>query len=179
MTKKSILHFNGVWRSYQKRILDDLDFHLRDNKLHIVAAPGAGKTTLGIEVISRLNRASLILCPTNTIKNQWKERILSSFLQKKDFGIVSTDIRNPGFLTIVTYQALLAAFCGHDDESEDCQPVENDGKEKLYSITISNRFRMEKAEEIINILLSANVSLLCFDEAHHLRKEWWKALSIW
>lgn len=177
MTKKSILHFNGVWRSYQKRILDDLDFHLRDNKLHIVAAPGAGKTTLGIEVISRLNRASLILCPTNTIKNQWKERILSSFLQKKDFGIVSTDIRNPGFLTIVTYQALLAAFCGHDDESEDCQPVENDGKEKLYSITISNRFRMEKAEEIINILLSANVSLLCFDEAHHLRKEWWKALS--
>ncbi|MBQ3857959.1 MULTISPECIES: hypothetical protein [Segatella] len=39
---KSILHFNGVWRSYQKRILDDLDFHLRDSKLHIVAAPGAG-----------------------------------------------------------------------------------------------------------------------------------------
>ena len=49
----SILHFNGEWRSYQKRILDDLDFHLRDDKLHVVAAPGAGKTTRGIEVISR------------------------------------------------------------------------------------------------------------------------------
>ena len=91
----SILHFNGEWRSYQKRILDDLDFHLRDDKLHVVAAPGAGKTTLGIEVISRLNRPALILCPTNTIKNQWKDRIRSSFLQKKDYGIVSTDIRKP------------------------------------------------------------------------------------
>lgn len=39
----SILQFNGEWRSYQKRILDDLDFHLRDDKLHVVAAPGAGK----------------------------------------------------------------------------------------------------------------------------------------
>ena len=38
----SILQFNGEWRSYQKRILDDLDFHLRDDKLHVVAAPGAG-----------------------------------------------------------------------------------------------------------------------------------------
>ena len=50
-----------------------MDFHLRDDKLHVVAAPGAGKTTLGIEVISRLNRPALILCPTNTIKNQWKD----------------------------------------------------------------------------------------------------------
>jgi superfamily II DNA or RNA helicase len=146
---KSILHFNGVWRSYQKRILDDLDFHLRDSKLHIVAAPGAGKTTLGIEVISRLNRASLMLCPTNTIKNQWKERIQTSFLQKKDFGIVSTDIHNPSFLTIVTYQALLAAFCGHnDDESEDCQPDKEDGKE--YAITNSSRFQMVMMHELYN-----------------------------
>ena len=47
----SILRFNGTWRSYQKRILDDLDFHLRDDKLHVVAAPGAGKTTLGTAII--------------------------------------------------------------------------------------------------------------------------------
>ena len=172
-----ILHFNGEWRSYQKRILDDLDFHLRDDKLHVVAAPGAGKTTLGIEVISRLNRPSLILCPTNTIKNQWKERILTSFLQEKDYGIVSTNVRKPGFITVITYQALLAAFCGFDDEPEDNKPDEEDRTEKSYSITASSRFRMEKAEEVIDILRSAEVSLLCFDEAHHLRKEWWKALT--
>ena len=172
-----VLRFNGEWRSYQKRILDDLDFHLRDDKLHVVAAPGAGKTTLGIEVISRLNRPSLILCPTNTIKNQWKERILTSFLQEKDYGIVSTNVRKPGFITVITYQALLAAFCGFDDEPEDNKPDEEDRTEKSYSITASSRFRMEKAEEVIDILRSAEVSLLCFDEAHHLRKEWWKALT--
>lgn len=173
----SILHFNGEWRSYQKRILDDLDFHLRDDKLHVVAAPGAGKTTLGIEVISRLNRPSLILCPTNTIKNQWKERIRNSFLQKKDYGLVSTDIRKPGYLTVITYQALLAAFCGFDEEPEDNCPDDEERTEKEYTITASSRFRMDKAEDIIGILKSAKVSLLCFDEAHHLRKEWWKALT--
>ena len=172
-----ILHFNGEWRSYQKRILDDLVFHLRDDKLHVVAAPGAGKTTLGIEVISRLNRPSLILCPTNTIKNQWKERIRISFLQKKDYGLVSTDIRKPGYLTVITYQALLAAFCGFDEEPEDNRPEDEERTEKEYTITASRRFRMDKAEDIIGILKSAKVSLLCFDEAHHLRKEWWKALT--
>ena len=154
-----------------------MDFHLRDDKLHVVAAPGAGKTTLGIEVISRLNRPSLILCPTNTIKNQWKERIRTSFLQEKDYGIVSTDIRKPGFITVITYQALLAAFCGFDDEPEDNRPEDEERTEKEYTITASSRFRMEKAEEVIGILQSAKVSLLCFDEAHHLRKEWWKALT--
>ncbi len=145
----NILHFNGEWRSYQKRILDKLDFHLRDDKLHVVAAPGAGKTTLGIEVISRLNRPALILCPTNTIKNQWKDRIRSSFLQKKDYGIVSTDIRKPGYLTVITYQALLAAFCGFDEEPEDNRPEDEERTEKEYSITTSRRFRMDKAEDII------------------------------
>jgi superfamily II DNA or RNA helicase len=177
MSQKRILHFNGTWRSYQQRILDDLDFHLRDEKLHIVAAPGAGKTTLGIEVISRLSRPALVLCPTNTIKNQWRERILSSFLQEQDYGIVSTEIRRPGYITVITYQALLSAFCGTDETQPDNRPEEEEGSEKAYSITTSGRFRQEKADEVIDILRAAGISLLCFDEAHHLRKEWWKALT--
>ena len=150
----SKLNFKGSWRSYQKRILDDLSFHLRDDKLHIVAAPGAGKTTLGIEVLSKLNQATLILCPTNTIKNQWKERICSAFLKPEDYNIVSTDLRNPEYITVTTYQALLASFC----------------------ISNSKRFNSKKADEIIKILKDANITVLCFDEAHHLRNEWWKAL---
>ena len=177
MESERTLNFNGTWRSYQKRILDGLDFHLRDSKLHVVAAPGAGKTTLGIEVISRLKRPALVLCPTNTIKNQWKERICSSFLQEKDYGIVSTDVRKPGYITVITYQALLAAFCGFEDAQPDDKPEEEEGREKEYSITASGRFRQEKADEVVDILRSAKISLLCFDEAHHLRKEWWKALT--
>jgi superfamily II DNA or RNA helicase len=159
--------------------LDNLDFHLRDQKLHIVAAPGAGKTTLGIEVIARLQRPTLILCPTNTIKNQWRERICTSFLQEKDYGIVSTAIRKPGFLTVTTYQALLAAFCGRVEEEEASITDENAEQEEVEtdSIASSARFKQEKADEVITILKAANVSLLCFDEAHHLRKEWWKALT--
>ncbi len=172
------LKFNGKWRSYQQRILDRLDFHLRDKKLHVVAAPGAGKTTLGIEVIARLRRPCLILCPTNTIKNQWRDRICSSFLQEKDYGLVSIDIRKPSYLTVTTYQALLAAFCGTTDEEEGVTPREEYPElEQDDSITASARFRKEKADEIIALLRGAGVSLLCFDEAHHLRKEWWKALT--
>lgn len=182
MPQDQILNFNGTWRSYQQRILDNLDFHLRDQKLHVVAAPGAGKTTLGIEVIARLQRPTLILCPTNTIRHQWRERICSSFLQKKDYGIVSTHIRKPGFLTVTTYQALLAAFCGRAEEEEEEQlPLDENTEQEAEtdsdSITSSARFKKEKADEVIAILKAANVSLLCFDEAHHLRKEWWKALT--
>lgn len=177
--QRKILNFKGSWRSYQKRILDNLNWHLRDEKLHIVAAPGAGKTTLGIEVISRLNRPTVILCPTNTIKNQWKERICSSFLDEKDYGLVSTNIREPKYITVITYQALLAAFCGDNDNEDDHKYSENEDEIEEVdenSITSSKRFKEENADEIIKTLKDAKVSLLCFDEAHHLRKEWWKAL---
>lgn len=178
MSQEKILHFNGSWRSYQLRILDSLEYHLRDKKLHVVAAPGAGKTTLGIEVISRLCRPTLILCPTNTIKNQWRERICSAFLQEKDYGIVSTCIRNPGYLTVITYQALLAAFCGQADEEEaQVNDIKEQEENDSDSISSSGRFKKEKADEVINTLKNSKLSLLCFDEAHHLRKEWWKALT--
>ena len=179
LEQRKILNFKGSWRSYQKRILDNLNWHLRDEKLHIIAAPGAGKTTLGIEVISRLNRPTLILCPTNTIKNQWKERICSSFLDEKDWGLVSTNIKEPQYITVITYQALLAAFCGEAEEENDHKYSENEEETEEIdenSITSSKRFKEEKADEIIKILKNAKISLLCFDEAHHLRKEWWKAL---
>lgn len=176
---ESLLKFKGSWRDYQKRILDNLSFHLRDKKLHVVAAPGAGKTTLGIEVISRINRPTLILSPTNTIKNQWKDRICTAFLDEKDYGIVSTNIREPKYITVTTYQALLAAFCGEKDDQNEPQTYDESGDDETDtdSITSSRRFNDKKADEIIKILKSANVSLLCFDEAHHLRKEWWKALT--
>lgn len=172
----SLLNFKGSWRSYQKRILDNLNYHLRDKKLHIVAAPGAGKTTLGIEVISRLNQSTLILVPTNTIKYQWAQRIKSAFLDEKDWGIVSVDIHTPAYITVTTYQALLAALCGLKDDEDDQTTREEETDEE--SIVSSRRFNPQKAEEFISSLKKAKITLLCFDEAHHLRKEWWKALMF-
>lgn len=186
MERSNLLTFKGKWRSYQRRILDNLEFHLADEKLHIVAAPGAGKTTLGIEVIARINRPSLILCPTNTIKNQWKERICSAFLEEKDYDKVSTNIRKPAFITVTTYQALLAAFCEgaqqkdneeKDVTEEDIEYNEEQTETEDKTIASSRRFSQSKADEIIKILKYSKISLLCFDEAHHLRNEWWKALN--
>eukprot|EP01038_Epipyxis_sp_PR26KG_P000136 gene136-196_t len=73
------LSFQGKWRSYQKQVLDELDTHLDNNHLHIVAAPGSGKTILGLEVMRRLGKPALVLAPTVTIRNQWAQR-LSMFL---------------------------------------------------------------------------------------------------
>ncbi len=41
----------------------ELQTHLTNLRLHVVAAPGAGKTVLGIEVLRRINKPTLILSP--------------------------------------------------------------------------------------------------------------------
>ncbi|MDU2327708.1 MAG: hypothetical protein E7D87_08835 [Streptococcus salivarius] len=43
------LSFKGQWRQYQQRVLDKSESFMDDGKIHLVAAPGSGKTTLGIE----------------------------------------------------------------------------------------------------------------------------------
>ena len=175
---KNTLVFNGTWRNYQQRILNALALHLADNKIHVVAAPGAGKTTLGLEVIARLNRPTLILVPTITIRAQWRQRIVSSFLNGQSQDIISTNIRKPAFITITTYQALLAAFCGKEENPETEENAEILFEEETPETKETDlaRLKKDKADEVIAILKQANIDLLCFDEAHHLRNEWWKAL---
>lgn len=51
MNYEGVLKFKGTWRSYQARVLEHVGKYLADGKIHIVAAPGSGKTTLGIELI--------------------------------------------------------------------------------------------------------------------------------
>lgn len=145
----SQLKFKGCWRSYQQRVLDELEYHLDDNKLNVVAAPGAGKTTLGIEVILRLKNPAFILAPTITIKNQWKQRILDNFLPS-DFNsdLISTDIKSISEITVSTYQGL----------------------HSIYK-------NIEEREKFIKQLKDLNINTLVLDEAHHLRTEWWATLN--
>src|SRR5574344_1465608 len=108
MEFENILEFKGKWRSYQARVLDSAAQYLSDNKIHIVAAPGSGKTTLGIELISRLNEPALVLVPSITIREQWVARIEEAFLcdgcRSEDY--LSQSLKNPKAITVVTYQAL-------------------------------------------------------------------------
>ena len=144
-----LLKFKGKWRVYQQKILDNLEQYLNDKKLNIVAAPGAGKTTLGIEVIRRFGNNALILSPTIPIKNQWKTRIVEDFLQdnKESEELISTDIKEIKDITTTTYQRLQAVF------------------------------RKGLEEELIKELEEHNIKTLVLDEAHHLRDEWYRTLK--
>ena len=93
------------WRPYQARVLQELESHLDDNHLNIVAAPGSGKTILGLEVMLRINKPTLILAPSIAIRNQWVTRFLDHFLQTSETPEwISYDIKEPQFLTVSTYQ---------------------------------------------------------------------------
>ena len=100
----NILSFKGTWSRYQERVLNSSDAYLSDKKIHIVAAPGAGKTTLGIELIRRTQKPCLILSPRIVIREQWLERIKDGFLneQLSPEDILFNDIKNPKLITSIT-----------------------------------------------------------------------------
>jgi hypothetical protein len=53
--------FQHTWRSYQARVLEHLDLYLDDKRVRIVAAPGSGKTVLGLEITRRIDQPTLVL----------------------------------------------------------------------------------------------------------------------
>lgn len=176
------LSFQGKWRSYQKQVLDELDTHLDNNHLHIVAAPGSGKTILGLEVMRRLGKPALVLAPTITIRNQWAQR-LSMFLPagspQPDW--ISHDIKSPKTVTIITYQALHAAFSGQEAEEEESTEAEEENGEEKHDEEETPKRKNGKSKEaleaIITQLKKKKIQTVVLDEAHHLRNEWWKALT--
>lgn len=74
------MQFTGDWRDYQARVLGEMENHFDDKRLHVVAAPGAGKTVLGLEIIRRIGRPALIFSPTVAIREQWLQRLCPLFL---------------------------------------------------------------------------------------------------
>jgi superfamily II DNA or RNA helicase len=142
------VQFRHAWRPYQARVLAELDAHLDDNHFHLVAAPGSGKTVVGLEALRRVGKPALVFAPTVAIRDQWIRRFLDSFwseAQPPDW--LSTDLSRPRLLTIATYQSL------------------------TY---------FEKNNEtgaLVKALEAAGVRTLVFDEAHHLRNQWWKTLD--
>ena len=168
MNFEGVLEFKGIWREYQARVLNNVQRYLDDGKIHIVAAPGSGKTTLGIELIRRMNGNVLILAPTITIREQWVARIEEAFLcggcDKN--ALISQDLKNPKAITVATYQALHSAmthFHGTQQEGEEdavvCEEVDYE------------------AFDLVGVMEKLGLQILCLDECHHLRNEWWKSLE--
>ena len=161
------LEFRFPWRPYQSRVLAAVDLHLADRRLHVVAAPGAGKTTLGLEVFRRLGRRCLVLSPTRVIRDQWIAR-LKDFVADDDWPLpwTSLDLDRPGLLTSVTYQAVHTRLreAAADDEEEELE----------YSGEAPD---VDEVDDFVEHLRAAMVEVLILDEAHHLRDEWWRALT--
>lgn len=155
------IQFKYSWRKYQQNLLDHLDDYFPDKHLHIVAPPGSGKTVLGLEIMLRLNKPALIVTPNLAIRNQWIQRFCELFLDEQVIPEwISTDIKNPGLLTVTTYQAIHAA-CNSKTET-----IKKNYPDPKFDIS-----------SIIKILKKHNISTFILDEAHHLKSSWWKSIT--
>jgi superfamily II DNA or RNA helicase len=142
------MQFRGRWRDYQARVLAEMDQHMDNGRLHVVAAPGAGKTVLGLEIVRRIGRPALVFAPTIAIREQWAERLCPLFLDAPpDPASLSRSLDDCRTLTLATYQALDALRRGED------------------------------LAALIDTLNAHGPLTLVLDEAHHLRREWWKCLD--
>ena len=102
-----MLEFKGHWRPYQASVLDKVQDYLDDSKLHLIAAPGSGKTVLGIELVSRLAKPTVIVVPRLNIQRQWVAAIEMLFrAPPSDVVTVSQAVDEPGMIKVITYQAL-------------------------------------------------------------------------
>lgn len=155
------LKFNGTWRNYQKQVLDKFQEYQADDHVHLVAAPGSGKTTIGIELIARFDKPALVLVPTVTIREQWVDRIRQAFLEDEDqvTSLVSQNLKDMKQITIATYQAFHSAM-------QQVQFQEDNGEVEDFV-----------GFDLLARLKERGVETLCLDECHHLRNEWWKSLE--
>lgn len=163
------LSFKGEWRKYQKRILEKSDTIMADGHIHLVAAPGSGKTTLGIEFIRRNSKPALILVPTVTIRQQWVDRIREAFLDDESLAneMISQNLKQPKTITVATYQALHSAI----------NRLEGDAEVEDTDDVVENEHFDFKDVDIIALFKQSSLGTLCLDECHHLRNEWWKSLE--
>ena len=168
------IKFKYPWRSYQAKVLEEVNGLIKDKKVHIVAAPGSGKTVLGLELARRIGNPVLILSPTVTIKNQWIDRFVTSFMvegsSKPEW--ISDDIYNLKFFNSVTYQGLHCAYkkltriVSDNDDTDD----------EVEKETINTEVDV-KTYNLISEIKKQGIKTIVLDEAHHLKNEWWNSLT--
>lgn len=102
------IKFKYPFRDYQQETLTMLNNYIHDEKIHIVAPPGAGKTILALELLLKIGNKTLILVPTIAIKEQWIERLKKDFINGDKPDLISSELENPKIITVDTYQSLYA-----------------------------------------------------------------------
>ena len=96
-------------RKYQK---DAISAFYADGSVYggngvIVLPCGAGKTIIGMGIITNLKFNTLIICPNIVAARQWIDELVDkTTIQRKDVGEYSGDIKEIKPITIATYQIL-------------------------------------------------------------------------
>ncbi|MBL4660862.1 MAG: DEAD/DEAH box helicase family protein [Alcanivoracaceae bacterium] len=148
------LKFKYSWRPEQQRVLSNILQYLDDKRIHLVAAPGAGKTVIGIEVFNQLKLKTLVVSPTKLIRNQWLQRLCDFLIIDEKPEWSGIDLDEISQFTSTTYQGLFSldktiSEKGNADEQYNC---------------ISEWF------------VEHEIKLLILDEAHHLKDAWQRVL---
>lgn len=163
--------FRYKWRSYQARILRELNQHLANGKFHLVAPPGSGKTVLGLEIMLRINQPTLIVAPTLAVKQQWKERFTDLFLERERPEWISMDITQPRLITVTTYQSLHQVY----QEAEEPEQAEVEYGDD-FEPEIEQSVNRPHAAGVQEAIAGLGFGTLILDEAHHLRTAWWQTM---
>lgn len=93
-----------------------------------------------------------------------REAFLCDGCKGEDY--LSQDLKNPKAITVATYQALHSAMTRF-------QGTEKDGEEDAATTEEVDYAGFD----LVAAMQKAGIEILCLDECHHLRSEWWKALE--
>jgi hypothetical protein len=101
------LSFQHSFRKYQHMILAQMETGQPDQRYHIVAPPGAGKTIVGLELIRRFGFPAVVFAPTTTIQAQWQEKVGMFLAEPSSLAnLTSLDPQRLAPINIFTYQVI-------------------------------------------------------------------------
>jgi len=94
---------NFCLRDYQERLVNEL---LNSNTGILCAPCGSGKTVMGLAIIERLKKPTLILVHTNELLKQWVKEISEKLIFDFKIGICGNGIYQLSYITVALLQAL-------------------------------------------------------------------------
>jgi DNA excision repair protein ERCC-3 len=94
--------FTGVLRPYQREALTAVT---RGGSGLVLLPCGAGKTTVGVAVIAEVGGRALVLVPSRTVAEQWRDTLLTQTTLRPDAVRVFAGGRGLRQVTIATYHA--------------------------------------------------------------------------
>lgn len=149
-------YFEGVkfkysFRDYQSEFLKNIGSYLSDKRIHVVAAPGAGKTILALEMCRMLGEKTLVIVPSIALKEQWVERITKDFSGTQSSGFVASDkdslssSAKNATVTVITYHML--------------------------------HTMVKRGDNVAAFISARGIKTIVLDECHHMRRLWFISLK--